>query len=207
MIQLSFKKIGQLFILTLFSLGLILTACSKDDDEEESAAENQTVTPSCTDGIKNQNEVDIDCGGVCPPCNTDTSEIAFKKDGQAEVISDFDANRNPGLNPSNIGLIAVTDEGNKLTILVVEPAATGWSGGLSFSAITAPNSITYEVWDSGAPVFYSSANHPNESELSFLRLDYVDGGRVEGSFSGELYNSNGDKITLSNGHFDTNFVN
>jgi hypothetical protein len=26
------------------------------------------VPPSCTDGKKNQNELDVDCGGSCPPC-------------------------------------------------------------------------------------------------------------------------------------------
>ena len=26
--------------------------------------------PSCSDGIKNGNETDVDCGGTCPPCGT-----------------------------------------------------------------------------------------------------------------------------------------
>lgn len=33
------------------------------------------AAPTCTDGIKNQNEWDIDCGGVCPPCPTCTDKI------------------------------------------------------------------------------------------------------------------------------------
>jgi hypothetical protein len=26
------------------------------------------ASPTCTDGVKNENETDVDCGGVCPPC-------------------------------------------------------------------------------------------------------------------------------------------
>lgn len=29
---------------------------------------------SCSDGVQNQNELDIDCGGVCPACNVDCVE-------------------------------------------------------------------------------------------------------------------------------------
>ncbi|MFK7934374.1 MAG: T9SS type A sorting domain-containing protein [Saprospiraceae bacterium] len=32
---------------------------------------NSNPTPTCTDGIQNGNETDIDCGGNCPPCTTD----------------------------------------------------------------------------------------------------------------------------------------
>jgi len=30
----------------------------------------KAATPTCTDGLKNQNEIDIDCGGPCPSCPT-----------------------------------------------------------------------------------------------------------------------------------------
>ena len=29
---------------------------------------NTCVGPTCNDGIQNQNEADIDCGGPCPAC-------------------------------------------------------------------------------------------------------------------------------------------
>ncbi|VVB54302.1 Uncharacterised protein [uncultured archaeon] len=38
---------------------------------------------SCTDGIKNQNEDRVDCGGVCPPCPTCWDSI--KNQGEAGV--------------------------------------------------------------------------------------------------------------------------
>lgn len=39
-----------------------LTMCPCD-------GENPPTPPSCNDGIKNQNETGVDCGGVCPPCD------------------------------------------------------------------------------------------------------------------------------------------
>lgn len=39
---------------------------------EEVTEEKQ---PSCFDNIKNQNEIEIDCGGTCKPCQKETIEI------------------------------------------------------------------------------------------------------------------------------------
>lgn len=48
------------FVLTLFfGAGIILySGCSKDDEPAE----------TCSDGIQNQGETDVDCGGPCTPC-------------------------------------------------------------------------------------------------------------------------------------------
>ncbi len=35
------------------------------------------VTPTCNDGILNGNETGVDCGGSCPPCNTGSCQIAL----------------------------------------------------------------------------------------------------------------------------------
>lgn len=49
----SFKLFG---IMMLFA-SIIMVSCGKEDDKG-----------NCTDGIKNQDETDIDCGGVCTAC-------------------------------------------------------------------------------------------------------------------------------------------
>ncbi|MBI5871573.1 hypothetical protein HZB88_00645 [archaeon] len=57
------------------------------DSEDEFCASNttmnasqqvQTAQPSCSDKIQNQNEEEIDCGGICIPCS-ETEEIAQKE--------------------------------------------------------------------------------------------------------------------------------
>src|SRR5690606_8817797 len=57
-------KLINLILLT----GLLATSCGSDDD----GAVIQDPVASCTDGIKNQDETDIDCGGVCQACDEDT---------------------------------------------------------------------------------------------------------------------------------------
>lgn len=53
----------------------MLASCTKNLTEQE---------PSCNDGIQNQNETSIDCGGVCPSaCPTCTDGI--RNQGEASV--------------------------------------------------------------------------------------------------------------------------
>jgi len=56
---------------------LLLAACSQQAEEQEPPEEilppQETEEPeapaeTCIDGIKNQDEEDVDCGGVCPIC-------------------------------------------------------------------------------------------------------------------------------------------
>ncbi|MBI2967542.1 MAG: hypothetical protein HYY40_06990 [Bacteroidetes bacterium] len=44
---------------------------------------NCTACPSCNDGIKNQNETDVDCGGACQACPTCSDGI--KNQGEAGI--------------------------------------------------------------------------------------------------------------------------
>jgi len=64
----SYKSIFLSFFV-IFAV-ITLSECSKDEDPEE-------PTASCTDGIQNQDETGVDCGGSCPPCvyNTMTANI------------------------------------------------------------------------------------------------------------------------------------
>ena len=54
-------KLINLILLT----GLLATSCGSDDD----GAVIQDPVASCTDGIQNQDETGVDCGGVCQACD------------------------------------------------------------------------------------------------------------------------------------------
>lgn len=43
----------------ILSLGFAVVSCSEKDTKD---------VATCSDGIKNQGEEDVDCGGPCPPC-------------------------------------------------------------------------------------------------------------------------------------------
>lgn len=47
----------KLFGLMMLFTSLIMVSCGKEDDKG-----------TCSDGVKNQDETDIDCGGVCTAC-------------------------------------------------------------------------------------------------------------------------------------------
>ena len=32
---------------------------------------------TCFDGLKNQNEKDVDCGGICDPCDSKYNSISY----------------------------------------------------------------------------------------------------------------------------------
>lgn len=56
------------FLLFTFyvSLVLVLTTCKKSSNTNT----DTTITGTCSDGILNQNETAVDCGGVCSVCQT-----------------------------------------------------------------------------------------------------------------------------------------
>ncbi len=65
--------------LALFG-GVICTSCSSDDNNGEIF--------TCTDGIRNGDETDIDCGGSCTPCETsieNPATYAFTRNGENTV--------------------------------------------------------------------------------------------------------------------------
>lgn len=57
-----------------FTTGQITRMMAQVKRYKESLLQNPT-DPSCTDGIKNQDETDVDCGGVCPACPTCTDGV------------------------------------------------------------------------------------------------------------------------------------
>jgi hypothetical protein len=58
------KHIMQLTALLMLTTGILFySGCSKDDDESQ-------PVPTCSDGIQNQGETGVDCGGPCSACPT-----------------------------------------------------------------------------------------------------------------------------------------
>lgn len=64
------------------------TSCSSDDDNGEIF--------TCTDGIRNGDETDVDCGGSCTPCETgieNSATYAFTRNGENTVSFDGQTTR------------------------------------------------------------------------------------------------------------------
>ena len=87
-----------------------------------SAVEGAAIVPpeTCSDGIMNQDETGIDCGGVCAPCTA----------GTPVVMEDFEGT--PGF-AGNDGLTAATavdplDAGNTVLEVISSSSGQGWQG-------------------------------------------------------------------------------
>ncbi len=68
--------------------GVMGTSCSSDDDNGEIF--------TCTDGIRNGDETDVDCGGSCTPCETgieNPATYAFTRNGENTVSFDGQTTR------------------------------------------------------------------------------------------------------------------
>ncbi len=55
------------------------------DKEDDACSVTESLAPTCFDGIKNQNEEQVDCGGECAPCSQTTCNDR-KKNGNEEGI-------------------------------------------------------------------------------------------------------------------------
>ncbi len=53
----------RILFLGLFALLFIVASCNKDSDDD-------AIVETCSDGILNQDETGVDCGGSCNPCAT-----------------------------------------------------------------------------------------------------------------------------------------
>lgn len=60
--------------LPITTIGITVVTWSYDDGDGNTSTQTQNVVisacPTCTDGIQNGSETDIDCGGSCAPCPT-----------------------------------------------------------------------------------------------------------------------------------------
>tara|TARA_Y100000310_G_C20665423_1_gene807216 strand:+ start:100 stop:573 length:474 start_codon:yes stop_codon:yes gene_type:complete len=84
------------------------------DEPVENESIDETVAESCEDGLLNQDEEQIDCGGICADCPakviSETIEDSLEVTDVAEVSngctdSDVDESHPDGLNPDIKGVV------------------------------------------------------------------------------------------------------
>ncbi len=59
----------------LLGLSLSFYACDGDDDDNNNNNNNNNTTGTCSDGVKNQGETGVDCGGPCLKCEFMSANI------------------------------------------------------------------------------------------------------------------------------------
>ena len=70
------------YIGLLFAVSIVISSCRNEANK---------IEETCFDEIKNQNELRVDCGGVCPPCEPTCDDGFRNQDEQSPET---------GLNPA-----------------------------------------------------------------------------------------------------------
>jgi hypothetical protein len=174
-----------LFIAIVISLGL--TSCSKTIDNLGTCTDgvkNQgeqgvdcggpcgAPCPSCADGIMNQNETAVDCGGQCDPCYPSLS-------AKIDNVQWSSTSRNAFISGPGIIRIYGTNQQNNITLF--------YSGVFTEGSTPTGNSFTGEMRDENGNL-YSSING---GSITFTTFDTT-ARKVSG-----IYNFTG-KDTVSN---------
>ncbi|MTI22553.1 hypothetical protein E1176_16090 [Fulvivirga sp. RKSG066] len=175
-------------IFTILAIILTLTSCL---EEQDNPLKEGFYAPTCTDGILNQDEEEIDCGGKCDPC-------------PEPVIA-------PCASSLQDNYISTTyDELDLLTVLCQESyrggfKVTGNSTGGDFSISFSDDQLPDEDKDYQ---LRSQLDYYN-SEVATLEIVYPFSGSYD-SYAGDLYVTHNDgqvllefcSVSLRNRQFD-----
>jgi len=160
------------------------SSCDKDDDDDDPVA-------TCSDGILNQDETAIDCGGVCSAC-AETMVVLATIDGTA-----WKSETNPTVTSSGGSITIVADHesnGSRLEITVDGTTAGTYSGN--------DISMEYKPQASGGnEIFVAGTSNTKE-----VVITEASGGKLSGTFSGDLMllttNPNPTTISITAGEFN-----
>lgn len=216
------KKIILALSAILFST-LIYTGCKKSSDDTDTNA-----IATCTDGIMNQNETGIDCGGSCTACPTcsdgilNQGETGIDCGGPCDACPSMSANVDVGTNfvADTFGLAKSVNSGitgyrlygkNKTTNATVDiylnaPSATPITSGIlyNFSPPTAGIQFPWMKYNDGATLFVGY-----QGTIYFTKLDLVTK-KATGTFSlkGRYTITGGGFVdrTLTDGEFTNNTI-
>ena len=191
---------------------LTFYACKKSSDGSSTAAtcsdgiQNQSetgidcggpctacvTTPSCSDGIKNQNETDIDCGGVCPACAP--TAMTCLVDGvswTANTSKSVSYSAGPPVNTRLTGIQTVGTTVSNIGIALQGNLTLN----TSYNLITPPTGITitekkYSTLVGATNTVYNCT----AGTIKFTRLDLTNH-KASGTFSGTFISTIGGTVT------------
>jgi hypothetical protein len=191
-------------IIVFASVAII--SCSKKDDESTGTCsdgiKNQTETgidcggpcavcPSCTDGIKNQGETDIDCGGPCTACAP--ASFTCKINGVTWVADS--AYVDTLIIPPNLSTAIYAFKGiSKFYFLFYNPVTVG-------SAINLFYATYHKYYEDLSPSGEFADAHAGETNtITFSRYDFVNR-KASADFSCTLYNISVSSVAVTQGKF------
>lgn len=161
-------KISSQITVTIFffslALGLFQIASCK---KKETTIPTPKVVETCSDGIKNQDEVETDCGGICTPCAIKYPQTGTYGDN---VLHGNDTLRIAGTGNSFMATVPV---GSTLKVELNLISGSVWG-------ITAGSTVGWSVsnldWVNKKQTF--NVLNPGTNELRFSKLEFDPGGII-----------------------------
>lgn len=182
-------------ILLMIPLLTLVFSC-KDDEPDDN--DEMMVTETCDDGIKNQDEEEIDCGGSCDPCEEEVTItvgsglVAASVNGTAWESNSTTSASFPTEN--NFLLMATNPDNGEFSQITITAAAFTAAG-------TIPGSrIVYRPSQSG-PITYAS-----DDGAATLTITSFENNQITGTFSGDVSYTDTDTgvettLAITNGQF------
>lgn len=170
----SFHRWLAFGIVVVFGALLFSTGCNKTD-----TATSDPI-PSCIDSILNQGEIEVDCGGPCPPCQSRMSARVSGNDWQsAGAVSS-------SVNGNNI-LISAGNGSSTISLIYSGPFING-TFNLANALYSTSNPVVNYTSNTGTITFIEWSNNPK---------------LVSGTFSFKAFEStgSGDSVVVTNGKF------
>lgn len=165
-------------LVILFVTFFLITSCGDDDssDSQPDVGMGVVVTATCSDGILNQDEEEIDCGGVCEACIA--QELSFSV-GRYRGVWDSSATNGANFNDLNVTAIINNGEveGNFTGSLFISGNFTSCCGAQGNNG---DGAISISI---------------SERQVTFLWDDVIPG--CEGTFNGVGTLVENDRITLN----------
>lgn len=181
-------------ILLMIPLLTLVFSC-KDDEPDDN--DEMMVTETCDDGIKNQDEEEIDCGGSCDPCEEEiTITVASGLVAASINGTAWESNSSPNAQfpTENNFILMATSPNSELSQLTITAASFTTAGTISGSR------IVYRPSSSG-PITYAS-----DDGAATLTITSFENNQITGTFSGDVSYTDTESgvettLAITNGQF------
>lgn len=149
-------------ILLFFVAALMFTACQKQNAETDNIP---LVAVGCDDGIQNQGETDVDCGGPCAPCTAALTAMVGSDSFAATTVTST-----PG---TNTLLISASESAASISLIHLGAVALG-----TFTNDQATYAAQGKNYTSNTATitFTKVENNAAEGTFSFTGIDFATGG-------------------------------
>lgn len=171
-------------ITLLVGFALLIHSCSSDDTTIETQQQEQEIAATCSDGIQNGDETEIDCGGSCEPCITSlVVEGKAQKgpfiNGSVILLSELDASFSPTGNVFTSEILENTGSFSFGELNLISPNVSLRVNGFYFNEVCGALSSAPIILQGIASLTAGNPANLLESQINLNVLTHLEKSRIE----------------------------